>query len=115
VDVDERVRVVAVIEQERRDVFAMSAAADRAGTRRRGDGVAVERDLDAIRLLPPAEALDALALGPQVAPDVVPQIGFGLIQTGLADLAANLRPGELRDFDHRAPSPCGCRSGRLVT
>src|SRR5262245_34108699 len=107
--------MIPVVEQERRNVFAMPAPAHRAGTRPGGDGVAVEPDLDAIRLgqLSLTMALDRLTLGAQVAPDVVPEIGSGFIETGFADLPANLRPGELRDFDHRAPSPSGCPSGRL--
>src|SRR5439155_2435662 len=73
------------------------------GTFGRRDDVAIERDGDPIGLrhLAPAAAFDGRALGPQVAPDVVPQVRLGLVQTGVADLAADLRPGELREFDHR--------------
>src|SRR5207248_8380894 len=109
-DLDERVRVFADIEQERGDVLAVAAGPDGAGAIGRFDGVAVEGDGDAVgaRGVSLAPAFDGATLDAQVAPHVLAEICLRLVDAGLADLPDDFRLGEPCEFDHDCPP--GARS-----
>src|SRR5205823_3332745 len=92
-DFDEGVGVFAVVEQQRGDVLAVPAAADRAGAVGAADGAVVEghRHAVGVRRLALAAALDGRPLHAQVAPDVAAQVRLSLLNTRFADVPQNLR------------------------